>query len=487
MNSRGLSKQELAFERTGNFSALIASIPRYGMKTNSRRLAALARAHAFSRDFEYTYGILRELRGQYKNLDDETRVVILLTESLLHRFSNRWEEANTTANEALALAKKHRRHELVADAEFALARTAVECGRLFLGSDLYQRISFDKRVSEYRRGLALSNWVWVLWDLGRTDEVKELLPLIPHSFRARHELCLTMLQGNLDLALKWIRDGLPGEINVDQRLYLCQSLIVACIVLGPSQPKPMSRTDAVKLSKDSWVCEQLLSMANSESVLDRVIVNGCLKLLGIKAPTAFSMNSSQNSEQNSWRVQLEADSFEFLSLIQEKPSSALSFYTKKINPTFAEQWWLKTPLIPRLNISEGGEASFASRSPWARALSDLLGLKQKKKSTETSVILLNSGKLIYKKDDVKKEIDLRKSMTSFRLLRILGHGNKTAFTKKELHQNLTTSSYLSEIHDARLWKLLNRLEKKLKTAGIPVPWYLPGNNTVILTQSIQIQ
>lgn len=484
--NKGLSSQELQLERTGSFRALIEAIPRkallkQGMSIHPRRLAALARAHAFSREFTKSQEILQELNSLGTDLDNESKVVALLTESLLHRFEGRFEEADACATEAQKLAKKNSWYELAADAEFALARSAVETGRLFLGSDLFQKITSDTKVSEYRRGLALSNWVWVLWDLGRTDEVKELLSKIPFSFRARHELCLSMIEGNLDLALTWVRDGLPEGINVDQKMYLCQSLIYACLVLGPHQKNLIPQQKMVGILKESWMSEQLLTLTDSKSQLDQVIVKGCLKILGIgkgefKAPEAGS----------SWRVQLEYDFLRCLMLAQENASDALAFYAQKINPVFVEHWWLKSPLIPRLVLPEHGQPHFSVNTRWTRALGALLGLRREK-SVETSVLLLNEGKLIYQNEGKRKEVDLRRSSTSIRLLKIFGHGNKSTFTKKELHQNLTTSAYLSDIHDARLFKLLNRLEKRLKTAGIPAPWYLPGNNTVILTQSIQVQ
>lgn len=449
-------------ERSGNFRGVVRLLAGKEELLSFRELASLARAHAFSDKIETARKILAQLPP---GIDDEIRAIALLAQARIHRAHVDWESSHGCCERALEIARRIEDPYLAAEAEFALAIGLVERGRLFYGLDIFQRIASDSSLPEHRRNMALSNQAWILWDLGRTETYRQILPRIPEEYRVRHELADQLCRGDLALANELIRKGLPPVTSPSQRFPVAHLLTMGAAVLGSDKMR--------QAMLESWIAPVL------ENDLEG-IGKQCLQLLR----TPGGPEAIPAIQAVSWRQQLESGFFSALIAARALPSHSIrgrEIYRRQVNPVI-DDLWLKTPLIPKLT-----DRGFEENTPWNQALAAKLGLATVAQPEIKPQLILSGRRVVYYSGSVKTEVDLRRSPTSLKLMQALSSQDRGApLSKAEIHRKLTRSSYLPTIHDGRILKLLSRLESRLSGAGIPRPWDIPGDNTIVLNTKVEV-
>lgn len=109
----------ISLERAGQFETLVKQVSHSPEILDSRSLAAYARACVFTGRTSEAQTAIKKLRQE--NLEQsEAKIVLLLSEAALARFTQDWKLAQEKAESALRLAKKINAGELAADSELPL-------------------------------------------------------------------------------------------------------------------------------------------------------------------------------------------------------------------------------------------------------------------------------------------------------------------------------------------------------------------------------
>jgi hypothetical protein len=133
--------------------------------------------------------------------------------------------------------------------------------------------------------------------------------------------------------------------------------------------------------------------------------------------------------------------------------------------------WRKDPLAPPLNIQTG---QFEGHWRWAQSLNSHLRIAMTH-LPEIKVV----GTTIKSGD---KHIDLSRSPASLVVLKTLVRHSGRSISKADLHTALTRSSYVSSKHDARLFKLLQRLKERLDKVDVGTFWHFGQNGKIHVEQ-----
>ncbi|MBI3534332.1 MAG: hypothetical protein HY072_02425 [Deltaproteobacteria bacterium] len=455
----------LSLERVGQFELLVKQVSESPETLDSRSLAAYARACVFTGRTVQAQNAIKKLQ-QCKLEQPESKIVLLLSEAALARFTQNWKLAQEKAESALRLAHKIKADELAADAEFAIGISLVENGRLFLGLDLFEKLSKDTTATEYRRGLAASNLAWILWDLGRVDLLYEIYPLAPLAFQPRLKLALSIVKSDITQIRHLVQNPLP-ELPPQQVFFIALFLVEAFTVLG-------NKSDLTVL-KTSWVFSYLINLLSSGDLNQILLAERCLALMG------QPMKWTTIPQYTSWRTLLDATFLEALYFAKKSPDRAKEIWCSLINPV-CRKYFINTPLIPVFENER-----FYPETSWSTSLAQYLKLEFIKTELLDERFILKQDVLIYKKTNQELKLFLKQSPIAIRFLQVLSTHFETPLKKKDLHVQLTRSAYSSVIHDGRILKLLNRLEKKLELAGFPKLWYLPRDNSIVCTRKIEVQ
>jgi tetratricopeptide (TPR) repeat protein len=459
--------KELRGDYRGIVQELTPLLGREVSLESARAWAALARARAFTGQREDALLILNALTPE--SLDLESQTIVLLTRAQIARTEGQWELAQKLAEQALEITLKILNPALRGDAQFALAMASAELDRTYLALDLFQQIRADSTISSYRRGLAALNEAWILWDLGRADLLVQLENQVPEGFRHRLQLIMRMREADWTEVQRIATSPALASIPVGEQFLIARYLLEASLVMGKSvfasQPVP------------EWVSAALEPSLKTPNGLQTQIATKVANFFGLKI--AFSPQQGRTTGVETspdWRKQLNLMFIDCMQLATQDPEGARFVWLNRINPIL-ERHRYRSPVYPGLLDGE-----FSPRSPWSDAVSARIGIQVKAPVESEKKVSLHGSILTYH----DKKVDLTKSPVSVRLLEILAGRRGQKVSKEYIHKQLTGNKYLPSKHDSRMHKLIGRLKKRLEDQQIPELWSLPGDNHVVLKETIEV-
>jgi len=445
------------FEREGRYSELSRVLEARTENHSILERTQLARAYAFLGFEDKAQAILQELNPE--KLDPQSHAIYCLTEARLARSHEDWPKALEIAKLAESHARQTLNTDLLAEAEFALAIAWVELGRFFLGIDIFQRLCENQKLSDYRRELARSNMALLLWDLGRQRDLKEATALTPRRFRERMQVMLWLLQVDQAAILSYLDSkAFKNELPAHKR-HTAFYLSSAILVLRNQHPliqAPRYLMDYLWSEKDH----------SPLSKLSYLFLNG-------DTPPPFL------TANRSWRNEIKMQFIYAIGLAETSPLAARTLWYEQLNPLLAKLR-LRMPLIPYLH-----ESGFEPQSSWSQAIANHLRLSEQ--GSQQVVYALQGRHLKCSTQQGWLSVDLGQSPVSRRLIEILAGPRGHIITKREIHEQLTRSSYRSDLHDGRILKLLARLTHRLQQFGVLPPWEIPKDNTVRLIERLEVE
>jgi len=416
-----------------------------------------ARDIASQGELSSAWGALRAMDPTL--LDPDAACAFWLTESYLRRREQNWIAARESALKASRLARVLDRADLQSEAVFAQAFCEVELGRLFSALAKYQSIVESPRTPPYRAALAKANLAWVMWDLGRADQLEAALPDLNAVSSARARIALHMMRADRPALEKTLRSHEALSWPLENRFNAALLMAEASSVLGLTG------------FKKSWAFEALRVSMESESLETAVLARLALALLGLEN----SAPPSATAMRGSWRFEVDRLFLESLRL-SGSGESARNFYTHRLNP-FLRKLRLASPLVPILDTR-----GFQGDSAWAQALNARLGLSPAR--AEAPLLHLRGTKLI--QESTGRFFDFSKRPVSLKLVRLLEGPPGRELSKKWLHEELTPSKYSPALNDARLRKLFSRLTHELSQSGLPPLVQLARNESVLTLAHILV-
>jgi hypothetical protein len=142
---------------------------------------------------------------------------------------------------------------------------------------------------------------------------------------------------------------------------------------------------------------------------------------------------------------------------------------------------MRSPLLPTW------DELAAPNSGWAKRLSCALGIVASKSAARPRAIKLYMDGAVLSREGFEAQMSFARSPASRQLLEFLAGESGSVRTKREIHEQLSGSTYLAEVHDARLHKLLKRLSDRVAETLGAQPWIMPGNNSVELTVDLDVR
>ncbi|MGE0616445.1 MAG: hypothetical protein AB7P04_12470 [Bacteriovoracia bacterium] len=459
------------YEREGDFASVVRVLePR--LHRGLREKAALARAYAFLGREEDACRMIREVRAAADEsppvFDPETELRALLAQARVERAQGKFVEAAQTAQIGWELSQNHGDPSVAAmlgnDAKFAYAFAQAELGKLFVAADLFQSIAADTRAAGYRRGLSQMNEAWIRWDLGNPEYLRGVRDRIPPGFLPRVDLCLEFLDGDGDssLARRWSVEGPPVHVAAPDRFDIAKLCTEFLFIYDPAA-----------LAHARWLHEYFRSDDVQRDPGRRAIATLCRRLWG------DSDRPRVRVESLPWRFRLYFTYLTALIAIDEDVDYARRIWRDELNPQLAAVGF-RSPLMPAIDADRLGGVE----SPWRQRLERRLFPLQ---VTSASAFSLEENEVVFQTPGHPESVSLslRRQPITLALLRLLGGRRGDSFQKSYLHEKLTRSRYVARLHDGRLQKLLKRSEAKFTARGLPCPWQLPGDGSIVLRYDLR--
>ena len=431
-------------------------------ETSYRLMGGAFRAFAFLGNHVKKCDELRQSLTSVQNeLDFETLGVWMLGEAALARQMDQHANATAFALKALSFGKSIQNKDLVGDAEFALAISLDESGRIYLALDKFQLLSRDESLSPYRRGLSALNEAWSLWDLGCPQAIRRILHLIPAAFRARVDLMLAVIEMDSAAVSQQLRADY-SDICETERTWLA-TILIEWLFLTTREFLPTARK--------GWLprfCQ------NTENPMIRKAWSALVDDTPIKdTPNPLG----HNAEKICWRNQVDEQFMIMLSWLKTSPRMGLEIYQNAIDPILEKQG-VNVSLIPRFDsLSSTG-------TPWVKRLHYLLGLVPFEKTFQVRV-KMSGQEIEIVEGAISKRFSLVRSPQSKKLLRLLMGPAGRLINKKFLHEQLTGSKYAPHLHDDRLYKLLGRIVARIQNETGYTLWDWSGQNAIKLRYTFE--
>ena len=365
--------------------------------------------------------------------------------------------------------KKAESHHLRAEANFAIAISRAEQGHLYEALAMFSAIAADELLSDYRRQLASSNEVLLLWDLGRVDVLESKLDSVPRFFRSKLQLLLATYRCDYEKVKFLIR---KQDVTLTLPHQLEEVFIIAMIatqVLG--EAKELSKLFNTTMGK--VVLEQA-SKGDSKYPLDFYrLMSG-----EIDSDSVLRLNEFLACEERHWRLQVEVALACSLAIAKINKSEAQSVWKQEIDNVI-EKYNLMSPLLPK---------GLSGVGPWASSLRRVLIHSSFENHEKNVVFVLSGPSLFCITPNGKQSLgDLKKSPLTLRLFQVFANSNASSLSKEFLHNRLTRVKYVPHLHQGRLLKLLKRAESVFARNNIETPWELRRDNTVHLKRRFRIE
>ena len=408
---------------------------------------------------------LLDQKGELTGLD---RAKYLFIRATTERFAGHMEQALATAKEAEALCLKENSHANRIKYQLGgfIALCLMETGKIFLAIDRLHEVLAVPALKAYDKGQLLAYETTFLSHLGQNEAIRRSLEYIIENERDVFNLFLEMVDGNLTLTRKWIKQGWPPKLTRYMGVKFLTLLMQSVIVLGNEQD--------LEEVKKSWIPDYLARLRKSNPQVE--YIEKFQAILGIIS----YQDLRENFEHPSWKINMDNWFTDTLVAVKrDKKALALEIIENKIRPICRKNH-LMSSLYP---IYQNGQ--WLPESGWSHAYNSFLGELEGKQ--REPMILVSFDKIIYEGGATPLEMDFKRSPSSLKLLQVLAGHAGNSFTKQEIHEQLSNSEYHPFMHDPTLLKALKRLEKKLVAEGIPSPWYLPRDNRVVLSVKIEVR
>lgn len=382
------------------------------------------------------------------------------------RRASAWQESIDLCEKVSTLTLANEESFLKPDAAYGAAISYAELGRPFVALDVFLEIAKNPHASLFRRDLAQFNAALLMWDLSLLRDFKDATSKLPAEFTLRLKIFDSMASGDT-LWMEFLDPQTwPREFNGSEQLSTAQALIEAAVVW------------------DRGKLDDLRKSAEFQSILKAHSQDGAY-LRWLKHSLSYLLGTSGTRPDApvflSWRQRIESIYLDLLSdLSQGKHQIAKAKWLSKLNPAL-NQSWLKNPLLPTLEMH-----GFSLQNPWTERLSSLLKLENPAKFEPRFILRDCSLSYISSPGDAHS-IDFSKSPTSAKLLRILANSKCSRISKRELHEQLTASKYSAHIHDARILKLLKRVEQRIDAEGLPPLWRIRRDNHIHLNMEFHLR
>lgn len=356
-----------------------------------------------------------------------------------------FEAALFYANKAYLCAKKKGPSALRVDAGFYRALCLTQIGEKYQALSLYSQLRKLKNITNYRQDLIITNEAWLLWDLGLIEPLKEIVHLIPNPFGARIQMMvdfLTVGEGARQSYLSKL--SMYNEFPQIEKENIFLILTEALLVYG--QPHELESF------QKSLFYSEVSHATNSD------LIKFVLCLLKGEAP----------NQQLQGRDLVDGTFIKTLILKQD----ALTVYSNELLPLMKKEKF-HSSFIPTLSQLK------SPRNSWEKALR----AKLYKIKSVGRIDLIESTKSLSLKG---QQISFSKSPTSWKLVKAFEV--KSRFKKEEIHFLLTGNKYRSDLHDTRIFKLIQRMNLKAKKLfGFEICRFDRANELEVLCEFCQEQ
>jgi hypothetical protein len=471
--SKDLTLQARKWAETGEFVTLFERLGAERKRLEVEALAYWARA-------AWALGRVQEAQSALLELAQrpgtpESRVLEKLARAHGARVGNDWARAAELAGEARILAEALAAPTLKSEAIFAEALALSEQGSPLAALELFSQVARDEAATAFRRGMAELNVAYLLWDLGRVHELAPRLPRVPAAFRPRLELFHELYTDRREAWLaKLAPTGAVAQLALSRERFQSALLLTkgAAVLLSAAD-----RAERVAQGTVQWLIDELRSaVGDSSRGPERVWALQALRWwdveVGPEAASAVSVG---------WRAELETRFWEVLTLVRMGDfTQAQRVYREGVLKACGERFFA-SPLVPPLRE----DGSFDDPSLWVRALAARLAVRQK--SSLGSLVVRGQTVEWREGARVVTSFSLQHNPKSLRLLEILAGEPGRRVAKRAVHEQLTRTVYSPGLHDSRLFKLIRRLEERLRAGGCPELWTMPRDNTVLLKERIYVE
>lgn len=393
--------------------------------------------------------------------EPDVRIRALLAASQRLRRRGNPSEARQYAESALAQSNSNGKIQLASEAEFALGICLGEIGEKFLALAIFEKLSKNEILPVFRRNLAFSNVCLLLWELGRLDAFEKSIDLLPNGFDFHCRLILAMAKGDWAFAERLTAQGIPKCVPPNQYIQICFDYAYYRAVV-----KGELRWESMPFWFQEILCKLRRESTDQFGYLLKRIVDQKEVVDGAFRPFSF-VDSEAPYESLSLRMKVDLLYLQLVAAVAkgQKRSTAIEWFMSVMSR--GDHPWRKDPLAPVLEKDSG---TFVGESPWVDALRAHLGMTVTR-FPEMKVV----GTTIQTGD---KHLDLSRSPASLVVFNTLLRYSGRSLSKAELHTALTRSSYVPAKHDARLFKLLQRLKDRLEGVEIQSFWHFGQNGKI---------
>lgn len=363
----------------------------------------------------------------------------------LHYITSQFGSALYYANRAYIKSKNTLFH---ADAGFYRALVLTELGEKYQALALYKQLRKMNQMTDYRRNLILTNEAWLLWDLGLLEPLQEISAQIPWPYGERLRLMLEMLT-IYPVGKRFdppVLQYLSFPMSEKESLFLV--LLEGYLLLG--------NISDVESFRQSLFYQDVVHNSNLD------LIRGLNSLL----------NSELHQFSFKGRDQIDYLFIESLYLAHTNKKKAQDIYFNKLIPLMKKEKYYSV-FIPT-------EAQCSSpRYPWEKEVSNLLlGGDSKRKTIK---LRLSSKSISYNKNEIR----FLKSPTTWKL--ILSFENSSKMTKEHIHFILTGNKYRADLHDTRIFKLIQRINNKTRKAfGFDICHFTGSNELEVCCDLMRI-
>ncbi len=326
------------------------------------------------------------------------------------------------ANKGFIQAKKYQVNELIADAGFYRALNLVELGEKYQALALYQSLRKQKKITQYRKDLLLTNEAWLLWDLGLVEPLSDLIDLVPAPHGDRIKMLLNLLNNN-NIDFIFDRKYLTFPNNEKENIFLV--MLEAVLLYGKD-------IDVVKF-KDSLFYQDVSH--NTDSVLIKEVVS--------------QLEHGKKTYTLKGRDLVDSLFIEVLMTLRQDSVKAKDLYLNHLIPLLRSLKYY-TPFIftdiaakKSLNIWE----STLRRQLFAESL-----------SVQPEILIYDKIKTVSFNSN---HLSFVRSPATWKLITLFS--KNTILGKEKLHYALSSGKYRSDLHDERLFKLIKRINEKFKS------------------------
>lgn len=339
-------------------------------------------------------------------------------------------------------------------AKFRIASNLMEEGRIHLASQKLNALNESPNTHSAIKDMVNSSLSMMLVELGLLEQYRQLE--LSESGKIRRELIFSFLRGETNYAKKLLKHG--SEMHSLSQHDEPDLLILSDLFIGYSI---LDYQAFVKDVSKSWVLEFIIPYAET-SYYGR--------LLALATSQKFKASEKYTS---SWITRIREYMFDILLCANTDSKSDATTILKSMLSPYMRELHLMSPMIPYLMYGYWFPDNLISNS-----LSKQLALKPTGEPS-TEYLAVGSKEVTFVSEANRLSRCFRKSTSSLAVLRVMAGPAGSFVSNSELYKALYLDDYDQYVNGKRLYKVLERLQKRLCEAGFPILWKRPGDGTVV--------